>query len=309
MMINVRNLFRKNLPAKILAIIASIIMWGYVMNEENPAVNARYTIPVEVVNAPEGYDVTLDTKEVTLKVRATRALMASAMDSDFRAIIDLSGNTEGEYDVKIKAIVPQGFELLDMSEDTVHVSMESLIAHGVPVEIAVSGKAVQGMEVSSVQPVQQYVNVFGPRHLVESVVKTTGKIKLSDNTSDFTMRVKLAAVNATGDEVENLTILPPEMDVTVQLTQAKVKKTVPVKAAVTGILPEGYTLGEVKVQPTQLEISGSSKDLEDIKSLGTVPVNLAGMTAGSVQEIDVVLPAGVDAAEKKVTVSVEINSK
>ena len=56
-MINLQNLFRKNLPVKILALIASIIMWGYVMNEENPSVNGRYTVPVEIINAPEGYDV------------------------------------------------------------------------------------------------------------------------------------------------------------------------------------------------------------------------------------------------------------
>ena len=54
MMINLRNLVRRNLPVKILALIAAIIMWGYVMNEENPSVNATYTVAVEMVNAPEG---------------------------------------------------------------------------------------------------------------------------------------------------------------------------------------------------------------------------------------------------------------
>ena len=57
MMINLRNLVRRNLPVKILALIAAIIMWGYVMNEENPSVTATYTVPVEMVNAPEGYNV------------------------------------------------------------------------------------------------------------------------------------------------------------------------------------------------------------------------------------------------------------
>ena len=69
MMVNVRNLFRRNLPVKVLALIAAVIMWGYVMNEENPSVNATYTVPVEIVNAPEGYDVTMNVKEVRLKVR------------------------------------------------------------------------------------------------------------------------------------------------------------------------------------------------------------------------------------------------
>ena len=54
-MINLQNLFRKNLPVKILALIASIIMWGYVMNEENPSVNGRYTVPVNT-NSSETMD-------------------------------------------------------------------------------------------------------------------------------------------------------------------------------------------------------------------------------------------------------------
>ena len=169
-MINLQNLFRKNLPVKILALIASIIMWGYVMNEENPSVNGRYTVPVEIINAPEGYDVNMGVREVTLKVRAPRSLMAAAHESDFKAVIDLSGDTEGEYDEKIRTVIPQGFELLGMSDDTVHVTMEALIAHGVPVDIVVNGKAAHGMELGEITPSQQYVNVYGPRHLVDSIV-------------------------------------------------------------------------------------------------------------------------------------------
>ena len=230
-MINLQNLFRKNLPVKILALIASIIMWGYVMNEENPSVNGRYTVPVEIVNAPEGYDVNMGVREVTLKVRAPRSLMAAAHESDFKAVIDLSGDTEGEYDEKIRTVIPQGFELLGMSDDTVHVTMEALIAHGVPVDIVVNGKAAQGMELGEIKPAQQYVNVYGPRHLVDSIVKASGKIKLADNNSDFTMRVKLTAVTADGENINNLAVLPGELDVTVQLVPGEGKKIVPVKPA------------------------------------------------------------------------------
>ncbi len=309
MMINLQNLFRKNLPAKILALIASVIMWGYVMNEENPAVNAKFTVPIEIVNAPEGYDVSMNLKEVTFKVRATRALMASVHENDFKAVIDLSGNTEGDYESKIKAVIPQGFELLGMSDDTVKVTMESLIAHGVPVDITVMGKAAQGMEVANVKPAQQYVNVYGPRHLVESISKVSGKIKLSDNTADFTMRVKLSAISSEGEVVNNLAVLPGELDVTVQLEPGKINKIVPVKPMLVGILPEGHVLGDVRVQPVQLELSGTAKVLDGIKSLDTLPVSLTGMTATTTQEVEVSLPEGTEASSKKVTLSIEIHNK
>ena len=308
-MINLQNLFRKNLPVKILALIASIIMWGYVMNEENPSVNGRYTVPVEIVNAPEGYDVNMGVREVTLKVRAPRSLMAAAHESDFKAVIDLSGDTEGEYDEKIRTVIPQGFELLGMSDDTVHVTMEALIAHGVPVDIVVNGKAAQGMELGEIKPAQQYVNVYGPRHLVDSIVKASGKIKLADNNSDFTMRVKLTAVTADGENINNLAVLPGELDVTVQLVPGEGKKIVPVKPAVTGILPEGYVLGEVTVQPNQVELAGANKTLADIKNVETIPISLHGVTATLDKDVELSLPEGIASTIKKVTLHIVIKSK
>ena len=308
-MINLQNLFRKNLPVKILALIAAIIMWGYVMNEENPSVNGRYTVPIEVVNAPEGYDVNLGIKEVTMKVRAPRSLMAAVHESDFKAVIDLSGATEGEYNEKIKTVIPQGFELQGMSDETVHVTMEALIAHGVPVDITVNGKAAQGMELGDIRPAQQYVNVYGPRHLVDSIAKASGKIKLADNNSDFTMRVKLTAVTSDGESINNLAVLPGELDVTVQLVPGEGKKIVPVKPAVNGILPEGYTLGDITVQPIQVEISGANKILADIKSVDTAPVSLHGVTATFDKEVELSLPEGIVSAVKKVTLHVVIKGK
>ena len=308
-MINLQNLFRKNLPVKILALIASIIMWGYVMNEENPSVNGRYTVPVEIVNAPEGYDVNMGVREVTLKVRAPRSLMAAAHESDFKAVIDLSGDTEGEYDEKIRTVIPQGFELLGMSDDTVHVTMEALIAHGVPVDIVVNGKAAHGMELGEITPSQQYVNVYGPRHLVDSIVKASGKIKLADNNSDFTMRVKLTAVTADGENINNLAVLPGELDVTVQLVPGEGKKIVPVKPTVTGILPEGYVLGEVTVQPNQVELAGANKTLADIKNVDTVPVSLHGITSNFDKDVELSLPEGIASTVKKVTLHIVIKSK
>lgn len=308
-MINLQNLFRKNLPVKILALIAAIIMWGYVMNEENPSVNGRYTVPVEIVNAPEGYDVNMGVREVTLKVRAPRSLMAAAHESDFKAVIDLSGDTEGEYDEKIRTVIPQGFELLGMSDDTVHVTMEALIAHGVPVDIVVNGKAAQGMELGDIKPAQQYVNVYGPRHLVDSIAKASGKIRLADNNSDFTMRVKLTAVTADGENINDLAVLPGELDVTVQLVPGEGKKIVPVKPAVNGILPEGYVLGEVTAQPNQVEVAGANKTLADIKSVDTVPVSLHGVTSTLDKDVELSLPEGIASTVKKVTLHIVIKSK
>lgn len=308
-MINIKNLFRKNLLVKVLALLASILTWAYVMNEENPPVTSSYTVPIEMLNAPEGYTVDMDIKEVRMKVTAPRATMANLNENDFRAYIDLSGNIEGQYDVAIKTVVPQGVELVGMSDDVVKVTMESLIAHGVPVEISVTGQAAKGMEVAGVKPATDYVNVYGPRHMVEGITKASGRISLTDNTSDFTMRVKLIAVDSDGDTEPNLAVLPAEVDVTVQLQPVNEKKILPVQPSVTGMLPGGYTMGDVTAQPAQVEVSGPSNVLDELKALETAPISLEGATGNLSQTAALQLPEGVTSTTSQVTVNVQVNAE
>ena len=41
-----RSLVQHNLLAKIAALIVAIVLWLYVMNDQNPSMEASYTVPV-----------------------------------------------------------------------------------------------------------------------------------------------------------------------------------------------------------------------------------------------------------------------
>ena len=308
-MLNLQNLFRRNLPVKIVALISAIILWAYVMNEQNPSVNASFTIPVQIVNGPEGYNVDLSEHEVKIKVRAPRSAMAAVNEDSFKAQIDLSSCAEGESVVKIKTVLPQGFELLNISDESIRVVMESLIARGVPVEINTTGKAADGVTVGSVQPAQEYVNVYGPRHLVESIVKVSAQVPLSGNTADFTMHVKLVAMDSNGDKQESIAVLPGEMDVTVRLAQGLTTKIVSIKPVFEGSLPEGYTLDAVSVEPSQMEITGDETKLMERNSIETTPISLQNVVGKETREINLVIPDGVTVANKKVIIKLAVLKK
>ena len=38
MISRMRNIVQHNLPAKILALVIAVILWGYVMNDQNPSI-------------------------------------------------------------------------------------------------------------------------------------------------------------------------------------------------------------------------------------------------------------------------------
>lgn len=90
MMSRLRNIVQHNLPAKALALVIAVILWGYVMNDQNPSIESTYTVQLDVVNAPDGYKITKDASTVKLRVRGPRSLFVSATDSDFKAYVDLS---------------------------------------------------------------------------------------------------------------------------------------------------------------------------------------------------------------------------
>lgn len=75
MMSRLRNIVQHNLPAKALALVIAVILWGYVMNDQNPSIESTYTVQLDVVNAPDGYKITKDASTVKLRVRGPRSLL------------------------------------------------------------------------------------------------------------------------------------------------------------------------------------------------------------------------------------------
>ena len=104
-----RSLIQRNLAAKIASILVAVILWGYVMNDQNPSTEANFTIPVQLVNVPDGYKVTQNEDTVKITVRGVRSLFVNNGDADFRAYVDLHGAEAGKKEYKVKVDMPQGF--------------------------------------------------------------------------------------------------------------------------------------------------------------------------------------------------------
>ena len=96
MMNRINSIFRRNLPAKIVALGVAVVLWIVVMSDQNPAIEGSFTVPVAVVNSPEGYKVTKSEDTVKIKVRGARSLFVSATADDFRAYVDLGGAEAGK---------------------------------------------------------------------------------------------------------------------------------------------------------------------------------------------------------------------
>ena len=309
MMTRIRTMVRRNLPAKLIALCAAIFLWLFVMNEQNPSIEGSFDVPLEIVNAPDGYKITQDAKSLHLRVRGARSLFVSADPEYFRAYVDLSGVTAGTHSLKVQTSLPQGFELVDAKPPRVTVTLDKIVHKTLPVDLIVTGQTAPGASVAKISPSVHSVTAEGPASAVDSIARVIGYVGLSGNREDFSVNVLLSPVNTDGKSVEDVIISPNSIPVSVQLSRGVAKKVVQVRPVTDGDLPNELKLSAVQPDPLKVEVTGDPLLLEKIDSLNTEKISLQDVTASTSKTVNLDLPQGVTVANSQVTVRIDVEKK
>lgn len=305
------DMLNRNLTAKIIALIIAIVLWFFVMNEQNPAIDSNFTIPLEITHAPDpaGYAVERSMDSVKLKVRGPRSLFAMATERDFKAYVDLSGVTEGKHSVKIQTILPQGFDLVGVSPETVIFDIDKMIKSEFKVELAFSGSPISGVTIGNAKPVVSSVKVEGPSAAVNLVSRVVGYVSLANKESDFSATVPLVAVNSEGKEVSDVKLTPSAVAVDVSMIKGLYKKFVSVKPIVANDLPVDYLLKSIRIEPSKIDIFGDQRIVDTLESIETEKISLADIMKPTTKQIKLQLPIGITVTNDMVTVKIDVEAK
>ena len=166
-MSRLRSLVQHNLLARIAALIVAVVLWLYVMNDQNPSMEASYTVPVVMEHVPDGYQMHAAADTVTLRVRGARSAFVTADNSDFRARVNLSDFAEGDRLYAVETSIPYGFELISVSPDRIDVTLDRIIQRVFSVLLTVNGTPAEGFTVDRVRQSVDKATIDGPRSLVD----------------------------------------------------------------------------------------------------------------------------------------------
>ena len=81
----------------------------------------EYSIPTTSIvgkNVADGLQLIYETEKVQIRIRENGAELDQLKESDIRASVDLTGKTEGSYQIPVKVELPEGFALVE-EQDTV----------------------------------------------------------------------------------------------------------------------------------------------------------------------------------------------
>ncbi len=296
----------KNFGQKVLALIAALALWIFLMSVQNAVYQVPEKIDIQTKNISELYSVKEDLPGVVIKINSTPEKIQKVSAKDFNAYIDLNGLSEGEHEVKVKVETNlSDVTILKIEPETINVSLEVAKEKELPIVLDVQGKPAIGYEVINSYPLENKLIVRGGSNLanavqVKAVLNLTGT-----ETEKVERNVDLVVVNNVGEVLENLKLYSEEMTVIVEISKAKITKTVNVEPKITELINDLFK-GKIQVVPSQVVVRGSEDALKLLSSLETEEIKDEEVKEGAKFSKKIILPEGVELKENE-TSTVIIN--
>ena len=193
---SLKGFFLHNLPVKIVALLAACILWAFVMNDQNPAMESGFSVPLTVLNPPGESRITQDAETVKIKLRAPRSIFAVISSDEIKAFVDLAGLEPGTHPMHVQTVI----EVLSVTPDLVKFTIDPIVQKRMGVRIVRSGEAPAGWTVAGIDPETRTVTVVGPQSVVATVAEVMGTVVVSNAAAgDADIEVSLQAVDEDGD--------------------------------------------------------------------------------------------------------------
>ena len=300
-----------DLTIKIFALIIAIILWSYVMSEENPLITPEFRnidVSFENIDSLERQNlIVMEPKEakITVKVSGKRNDISKISEKDIIATVDLSGYTEGNKKVPVYVEVPSEVKLVDYSPKEISFKFEKIIRKGCPVTIETEGKLPQGYVLGEAEVKPQSVYIGGPRSWVNSVSKVIASVNVADKKDDINVSMPIKLVDDEGNDVRGVEKDQNAVDIFIPVYRAK---KVPIKLQTENQLPDNYQVTNINVNPSTIEIKGKKEAIVGITSIKTKPIDINSLIGNKNAVVDLEIPENVSLVDpnQKVTVSLNI---
>jgi YbbR domain-containing protein len=296
----------RNLLPKLLAVLVALIVWIFVMNEQNPPVEGTFQVALGTRNLSEKMVVMEAPETVRVKVRGLRNAIAGAAVKEFRATVDLKGMATGQYNLPVSVALPGGYELVEVMPDKVTVKIEALRSRQFSIAPRLSGPIATQMQLGKVEVKPAVATITGPQSLLDSVEKVVAPLEIKEPTAAFSVTSKLILLGPEGTEMKSLTREPTQVVVSGNLESGTVSRIVDVKTVLIGNLPDGILLRKVFTEPLKLELKGPKAVLDKISTVVTEPVSLTGVIKDVTREVPLQIPPGVTTDRKSVMVRITV---
>jgi YbbR domain-containing protein len=308
----VRFIFR-NWALKIGALLLAIILYvGMVALQSTQVWPGQ--VPITPVNQPaSAFLIKPEMMPTVGSIRYIAPADVPVSKDSFSATIDLTGakidaTASTLVRVQLTADDPR-IQIIDYQPQQVSVTLDRIVTRSIPV-VVVTGIPPAGLSLGPQTKSVSSVDATGASTFVASIVQADGTVPIDASGLDVNKEVPLVPVDASGDTVENITLSPATVQVSIQIGSQLRSQTVAVKPVIRGSPAAGYYVTSMDVNPLVISVSGEADALAALNgAASTQPISIAGATGDVSVKIALNLPTGVEAPDvSTVTVVVHMSS-
>lgn len=303
-----------NLRTFMWAFIMALAVWVASVSAADPDEVRQYPdpIPVEIIGQDPGLVITGEIpKQIELSLRAPGSVWEKLLiaDNEIRAILDLSGLSEGEHTFEIQIQIPiRPVRIISATPQTVTVTLEPLATQTFPIDLNILGEPAIGYQAGNPTLEPGEIVISGPQSQVERVVQVRASVNLANARASIDQTISLQALDENDQVVTGLGLNPAETLVTLPVSQQGGYRDLAVKVIVIGQVASGYRLANISVFPPVVTVfSGDPALVNSLPgALETQPLDLENANDELTTRLAINLPEGVSLVGEQ-TVLVRVN--
>ncbi len=303
----------RGLFGKIICILLSLVLWGYVAYEKNPKTSKTFkNIPVVLTNKAmlESRNMAVIPSDMYVSVKLTgeRNVLAKVNKKAIRAKVDLSEVTSTGLqnpNVSVSGYPSTlGVERIKITSGSINV--ERRVKKVLDIKIDRVGVLEGSLKEVEKFTTPEKIEIAGPESLLQDVEAWTEPINLSSvKKSEYVEPCKVILKNANGEVLPEGMFEKSEQTVTVTRKYNKNKKITLTAPDITGSLP-GYNVIVESIEPASVEVKGMVEDVELLEEISMQEIDaydLAGRKA--TLKCDLIIPENISCDVKTVTLKLK----
>jgi YbbR domain-containing protein len=239
----------------------------------------------------------------------TSIVKKTAYQQDFEVYADLKNLSIGTHQVQLKYRNIDEKIKIRINPAIVTVVIQEKVTREFPVEVEFynEGKLKKGYKAEEPLVKPKYVNITGPKELIESIDRVSAKVDLqgADETIETESRVTVYDVE---DNVLSVEVEPSIVEVTVPITSPS--KSVPFKINRKGSLQKGLSIVKMESEPNEVTVYGPQDVIDKIDFIDGVTVNLDEIKEDTSIDVEIPVPKGVKkVVPEKVTIRIDVEEE
>jgi YbbR domain-containing protein len=295
----------------LLSLIFAFLLWAFAITNTDPIITETYdSVPITFQNADtltsNGLIYESSVNSISVKLYGRTLQISKISASDIYAVVDLSSlSSAGSYSVEVSIKgIGDNISVVDISPQYISITVSELTTESQDYSIELSGDAASGYDVIGYSSDVDAVEVSGSATMLASIATIKGTIDIQDQDTDFTSTVTLQAYDEDENLLDQVTLYPQEVDVSVNIGQLK---TVPVSIQTSGTCATGYTVTSTSASPDEVTviIDGDVTSYDSVTAIDTKAVDISNCSATFTSSVDLLFADGVYAKDTS-TVSAKI---